>query len=148
MRTASRSLSALSAALLLCGACAGSGPAKKTAAKTSTTAPRTVTIGGTTVVFRGQAAARADLNDIQINDNYFEPNVITGTSGERGALDFRHAGAGLHNVSIPELHIDKDFQPGTAGAVAVVFPASGDLVFFCKYHRTESGMVGVLRVSS
>jgi hypothetical protein len=26
-------------------------------------------------------------------------------------------------------------------------PASGTLVFFCKYHRDESGMIGALNVS-
>ena len=37
---------------------------------------------------------------------------------------------------------------GAEASVKVTFPASGELVFFCRFHKDESGMVGVLRVAA
>ncbi len=51
----------------------------------------------------------------------------------------------LHNISIPALGIDKDIPPEGKVEVAVTFPASGVLAFFCKFHG-PLGMNGQLMV--
>ena len=49
----------------------------------------------------------------------------------------------LHNLSIPALGIDKDIRPKGKVQMAVTFPASGVLAFFCKFHGPV-GMNGQL----
>ena len=57
-------------------------------------------------------------------------------------LTVHNSGQVLHNVSIPQLHIDQDVASGQTITVHVKM-GSIPLVFFCKYHRS-SGMLGVL----
>ena len=150
MRTASRLLSVLSLASLIVvlGACGGSDDDddKGDAAPTTATTVATEMIGGIDAVLRGTSIA-ADGLEVEIDDNYFKPNVITGTPGQVVMLDLVSEGSNLHNFSVTGQPLSKDVAAGTKASVRVVLPQSGDLVFFCKYHKDEAGMVGALRVS-
>ena len=54
--------------------------------------------------------------------------------------------AQVHNVSIPAQTLDQDIPPGSPRVnVDVIFPVSGAVQFFCKYH-TARGMNGLLVV--
>jgi plastocyanin len=127
--------------LVACGGSSGKSAAKS---PTSTT-PSTVVIGGTNAILRGTATAQESGSRIEVDDNFFEPNVITGAGTVTFTVENR--GAGLHNFSLAEQSVDNDLKPGSTTSVTVTFPSSGELVFFCKYHRAESGMVGVLRAA-
>jgi plastocyanin len=152
-----RLLVALSALVLVTGACA-----KKTAAPTA--APPTTEsdtressspadAGGGTITVDGKSANYRGTSDItQSKDlelevgaaNYaFSPTVIEGKPGLKGIIGIHNESDTLHNFSIDADHINKDVSPGSEEEIPVTFPKSGVLIFYCKYHQT-SGMRGVL----
>ena len=59
-------------------------------------------------------------------------------------LELKNEGKALHNFSISGLDIDQDVQPDQKMNVSVTVPASGNLVFFCKYHQASNGMQGAI----
>jgi plastocyanin len=138
---------ALILALLAAGACGGGGSDDEPTAAASTTTAVTADIGGTNAVVRGTSVAAEGL-EVEIDDNYFKPNVLLGTAGQKVTLELASEGSSLHNFSLTDQGISQDVPAGTNASVKVTFPASGELVFFCKYHKDESAMVGALRVSS
>jgi plastocyanin len=146
MRTRFRSLSILSlAGLLVLGACGGDNDKEdEDAADTSTAS--TIQAAGVSAVVRGQATASNGM-EVEVDDNYFEPNIITGTAGQSVELELASEGKSLHNFSLTEQNVSQDVTAGSKVKVTVKFPASGELSFFCKYHKDEAGMAGVLRVS-
>jgi plastocyanin len=135
-------------AVLLAGACGGgSDKTEGAAATTSSTAAVSAQIGGISAVVRGEAQA-SDGMQVEVDDNYFKPNILRGAAGQSVTLDLKSEGKSIHNFSLAEQSITQDIPAGTSASVKVRFPASGELTFFCKYHKTESGMVGALRVSA
>ena len=48
-----------------------------------------------------------------------------------------------HNFSLSVQQVDKDIAPAATAEIAVMFPSSGVLRFFCKYH-VALGMNGQL----
>jgi plastocyanin len=85
--------------------------------------------------------------DLELDDFYFEPTVLTGSPGETLTLDLENEGDTEHNFSLTDQGIDQDVEAGEKAEVSVTFPDSGTLVFFCKYHQ-DMGMRGALTVSS
>jgi plastocyanin len=110
--------------------------------------------GGTTTI--GDVAANdhgtKDVSgeskvEVELDDDYFEPTVLEGKPGERVTLELKNEGGSEHNLTIDELQIDQDVEPGDEAEVEVTFPDSGTLTFFCKYHRGQ-GMAGAFRTAS
>ena len=85
--------------------------------------------------------------DLELDDFYFAPTVLTGSAGETLTLHLENEGSTEHNFSLTDQGIDQDVEAGEKAEVSVTFPDSGTLVFFCKYHQ-NMGMRGALRVSS
>ena len=90
----------------------------------------------------GSAAASGSQISIEASDFFFSPTCVTGLQSGTITLTVHNGGVVLHNLSIPQLHIDQDMSPGQTITV-VVKMGSTPLVFFCKYHR-GSGMLGAL----
>ncbi len=90
----------------------------------------------------GAAAASGSQISLEASDFFFSPTCVTGLHSGTITLTVHNGGVVLHNVSIPQLHIDQDMSPGQTITV-VVQMGSAPLVFFCKYHR-GSGMLGAL----
>lgn len=126
-------------------ACGGGGDKSDDGSSASSTPPSTIQVAGVSAVVRGEKAA-TDGMDVEIDDNYFKPNILTGASGRSVTLKFDNEGKSLHNVSISEQSISQDVEAGKSASVKVTFPSTGEVAFFCKYHKDESGMAGVLRV--
>lgn len=110
--------------------------------------------GGTTTI--GDVAANdhgtKDVSgeskvEVELDDDYFEPTVLEGKPGERVTLELKNEGGSEHNLTIEELKIDQDVEPGDEAEVEVTFPESGTLTFYCKYHRGQ-GMAGAFRTAS
>ncbi|MGE5753999.1 MAG: cytochrome D1 domain-containing protein [Deltaproteobacteria bacterium] len=80
---------------------------------------------------------------VKAGDYYFKPASLNGKPGQRVTLTVENETATLHNVSIPELHIDKDIPPKGKVDIEVAFPRSGTVRFFCKFH-SAIGMKGEL----
>jgi plastocyanin len=84
--------------------------------------------------------------ELELDDDYFEPTVLKGTPGQQLKLELENEGGSEHNLTIAELKVDQDVEPGESAEVDVTFPDSGTLSFFCKYHKS-AGMAGALETS-
>src|SRR5215467_2130201 len=82
---------------------------------------------------------------LEANKYYFKPTFLQGAPGQRLRLEIENESGTLHNISLPEQHLDMDIPPKGKVMVDVVFPASGTVRFFCKFHEAL-GMHGALRV--
>lgn len=103
-------------------------------------------IGGVETVVRGQASTLPGSIDIEANDNYFKPNILTGVPDTAIVAAVKNQGKAVHNFSVTGQEVNQDIQPGESPSVVFTFPASGRVVFFCKFHR-DDGMVGELQAS-
>jgi plastocyanin len=112
-----------------------------TAGATSGTCPASSGLPADTNMHGAVAASGSQLS-IEASDFFFSPTCVTGLHSGTITLTVHNGGVVLHNVSIPQLHIDQDMSPGQTITV-VVKMGSTPLVFFCKYHRA-SGMLGAL----
>src|SRR5262249_13220685 len=107
----------------------------------------TIKIGDDTANDHGSRdVSGASSADVELDDFYFEPTVISGTAGQKVTLELENEGNALHNFSLTDQNIDTDVAAGEKAEVTVTIPTSGFLEFFCKYHRTV-GMVGELTTS-
>ena len=106
----------------------------------------TITLGGEGANDHGSedVSAEGEL-DFELDDFYFAPTVLNGTSGQVITLHLENEGEEEHNFSLPDQEIDQDVEAGETADVSVTFPDSGTLVFFCEYHE-NMGMRGALRV--
>jgi len=107
---------------------------------------KSITLGGVTYADHGAKDVRNRSKlELEADDYYFSPTFLQGTPGQRLTLVVESEASTLHNISIPALAIDKDIPPKGKVEVDVTFPASGVVVFFCKFHG-RLGMTGQLLV--
>jgi len=83
--------------------------------------------------------------ELEADEYYFKPTFLQGAPGQRLTLEIENESGTLHNISLPEQRLDMDIPPKGKVTVEVVFPASGAVRFFCKFHEAL-GMHGALRV--
>jgi plastocyanin len=81
--------------------------------------------------------------EVELDNFYFEPTVLTGKPGSQVTLELKNEGSTEHNFSIDSQSIDKDVEAGEDAKVTVTFPKSGEISFYCKYHK-NMGMAGAL----
>ena len=109
----------------------------------------TMTIGSDTANNHGsEDVSGKSETEVELDDFYFGPTVLTGTPGQSLKLELKNeskAGT-LHNFSITDQSIDQDVTADQTVDVTVTFPQSGFVEFFCKYHKS-SGVVGELTTS-
>ncbi len=108
-----------------------------------------ITVGSDTANNHGSKdVANLTSVEVEMDDFYFEPTVLTGAPGQKLTLELKNdSDAGtLHNFSLSDQNIDQDVLADQSTDVTVTFPQSGFLEFFCKYHKA-SGMVGELTTS-
>lgn len=104
--------------------------------------------GGESANFHDEEDASDEQSlEVELDDNYFEPTIITGRAGQELTLELFNEGGNIHNFSLTEQEISEDLQEGGNQEVQVRFPDSGALTFFCRYHA-ELGMRGELKVGS
>lgn len=126
---------------LLAGAgCTGDGGGASSGRRSESIAGERVEVHGEVNVAGGPVRA-------SIHDNYFEPNVVRARRGSTVTLDLNNDGRALHNVSVADQGVDTDIQPAGSRSIDITVPTTGEVVFFCKYHRKRSDMVGVVRAS-
>lgn len=158
-----RLLSVFAVLVLFASACGGngndddaeektdSGSASNTEAAEGTPTPiveetRALT-GGETANFYDEADVTGeDSIEVELDDNYFQPTIMTGQAGQEITLELLNEGGNIHNFSVAEQNISEDLEEGGNQEVKVKFPESGALKFFCKYHQ-ELGMRGELKVA-
>jgi uncharacterized cupredoxin-like copper-binding protein len=94
--------------------------------------------------------------EVELDDLYFEPNLITIPADTAVTLILHNEGEALHNFSVTEhgneglenLGIDVDVAPGETKSVTIDAPA-GEFYFFCDQPGHEqAGMRGYLIVEA
>jgi plastocyanin len=111
-----------------------------TAAVDDTSAAETVTVAGEQIEVRGKADA-TDAIEVEVDDNYFEPNVITATAGSKVTFTLKVEGSNPHTFTV-EGGPDEELAQGKDTTVEVTVP-DGGVVFFCKIHG-GGGMKGAI----
>ncbi|MEH7547720.1 cupredoxin domain-containing protein [Neobacillus vireti] len=79
--------------------------------------------------------------EVKLNDDYFNPKVITIPNGRSTTLILKNEGRKEHTFTVEKLSIDAEVQPGKEKTITVKpnKPDTYDLI--CRYHFQE-GMVG------
>jgi plastocyanin len=149
----------LGGALLVTACSGGSTKPEATAAATTaattaaTKAPTTAaspaaatkrTLGATTFNDRGVGNATGKTEFAVSTENFaFAPSFIQGTPGSKVTLVVKNDSTTNHNLSLKDQSIDKNIAVGATERIEVSIPASGALLFICKFHA-NSGMNGEL----
>src|SRR5262245_65889460 len=63
--------------------------------------------------------------DLELDDFYFEPTLLTGTAGQTVTIELENEGDAEHNFSLPDQAVDQDVESGEKAEVEVTFPDSG-----------------------
>jgi YVTN family beta-propeller protein len=126
------------------GAAATTPEAVRAAAAAPSGKSKSITVGGVTYADHGTKDVRNRSKlELEADDYYFSPTFLRGTPGQKLTLLVENEANTLHNLSIPALGIDKDIPPKGKVQVDVTVPATGVLVFSCKFHG-PLGMNGQL----
>ncbi|MEB4870264.1 cupredoxin domain-containing protein [Priestia megaterium] len=86
-------------------------------------------------------AVRQKAMEVQLNDDYFNPETITIPSGKTITLILKNKGQKEHTFTVEKLGIDAEVQPGKEKTITVKPQNSGTYELICRYHF-NSGMVG------
>jgi plastocyanin len=131
---------ALTVGLLV--ACAGDNPTVE--GTPSAGLPRE-TIGGVEVAVHGTVRVTHRSTGVEAQDNLFTPTILRGAPGARVLVLLRNGGRVTHNFTLEGTGVGRDVDPGDLREATVTFPASGSLVFFCRFHRDSSAMIGAFQ---
>jgi plastocyanin len=129
----------------LVAGCGGSSSSSGTTEETSSGGGGgTKTIAGVRANDHGtKTASSTGKTEIELDDFYFEPTVVRGKPGAQVELELKNEGQVEHTFTLDSQGIDRDLQPGDEAEVTVTIPKSGELSFYCKFHKRE-GMAGAL----
>ncbi|MGN2274687.1 cupredoxin domain-containing protein [Priestia megaterium] len=84
---------------------------------------------------------RQQAMEVQLNDDYFNPETITIPSGKTITLILKNEGQKEHTFTVEKLGIDAEVQPGKEKNITVKPQNPGTYELICRYHF-NSGMVG------
>ncbi|CRK84752.1 cupredoxin domain-containing protein [Neobacillus massiliamazoniensis] len=79
--------------------------------------------------------------EVKLNDDYFNPNVITIFNGKTTPLILKNEGKKEHTFTVEKLGIDAEVQPGKEKTITVKPNNPGTYELICRYHFRK-GMVG------
>jgi plastocyanin len=103
-----------------------------------------VALGGLSYNDHGTGdASGKDALAVEVDNFYFGPSFVRGAPGQKLKLNVKNGSGTLHNVSVAGQGVDTDIPPQGKADLAVIFPPSGVVRFFCKYHAGQ-GMNGEL----
>ncbi|PLT28056.1 cupredoxin domain-containing protein [Peribacillus deserti] len=78
---------------------------------------------------------------VEMNDDYFNPKVITIPNGRTTTLLLKNKGKKKHTFTVEKLRIDTEVQPGKEMTLTVTPQMAGTYDLICRYHLQE-GMAG------
>jgi plastocyanin len=126
----------------------GVGPMRRGGWQREELEPDHIVIDGQGVNLHGTArVVDGGTIELEMDEDYFAPTVLKGPAGATVTIELRNDGTRGHNFFVPGQGIDLHCGVRAADAVQVVFPASGVLVYRCRYSAT-SGMRGAFRVQA
>jgi plastocyanin len=130
-----------------CGSSYGGSGGKSTTTQATSSGGGQKAIAGVKANDHGtKAAAASGKTEVELDDFYFEPTVLTGKPGQKVTLELKNMGSTEHSFTIDSQNVDKVIAPGEQAEVVVTIPKSGAVSFYCKFHKS-SGMAGALAVT-
>ncbi|MDO6849814.1 cupredoxin domain-containing protein [Priestia megaterium] len=100
-----------------------------------------VITSGSLGVLAESDVVRQQAMEVQLNDDYFNPETITIPSGKTITLILKNEGQKEHTFTVEKLGIDAEIQPGKEKTITVKPQNPGKYELICRYHF-NSGMVG------
>ena len=98
---------------------------------------------------KSKSASTSSGTKVEAYDFRFDPKALNVKAGQKVTLTFKNEGKAEHNFSVTGLSVDQDAQPDSSKTVTFTAPGStGDVQFFCSYHKDSHNMVGTLHVSA
>lgn len=88
-----------------------------------------------------QPIASAKVIEVELNDDYFNPNVITIPINESTTLLLKNKGKSEHTFTIKKLGIDVVVESGKEKNITVKPKSAGTYELICRYHLFK-GMEG------
>ncbi|MEH7883754.1 cupredoxin domain-containing protein [Bacillus sp. JJ1609] len=79
--------------------------------------------------------------EVEMNDVYFNPKVITIPNGRTTTLILKNKGKKAHTFTVEKLRIDTEVQPGKEITITVKPEMPGTYELICRFHF-QQGMVG------
>ncbi|AIK38065.1 cupredoxin domain-containing protein [Bacillus pseudomycoides] len=79
--------------------------------------------------------------EVELNDDYFNPKVITIPIGRTTTLILKNQGEKEHTFTVEKLRIDAEVQPGKEKTIIVKPKKPGTYELICRYHF-QKGMDG------
>jgi uncharacterized cupredoxin-like copper-binding protein len=73
----------------------------------------TITVAGMSANDHGtkDVSGESEL-DLELDDFYFEPTLLTGTAGQTVTIELENEGDAKHNFSLPDQAVDQDVESG------------------------------------
>ena len=78
--------------------------------------------------------------EVELNDDYFNPKVITIPYGRMTTLILKNKGTKKHTFTVEKLGIDAEVEPGKEKTITVRPEKTGTYDLICRYHLA-GGMV-------
>lgn len=91
--------------------------------------------------FVSQPMDTENVIEVELNDDYFNPNVITIPNGKTSTFILKNKGTKEHTFTVEKLNIDIEVQAGKEKRITVKPQNPGTYELVCRYHTNE-GMVG------
>jgi plastocyanin len=79
--------------------------------------------------------------EVELNDDYFNPNVITVPVGKTTTLLLKNQGNRDHTFTVKKLGIDTEVPPGKEKTITVKPETPGTYELICRFHYLK-GMDG------
>ena len=79
--------------------------------------------------------------EVELNDDFFNPEAITIPNGTATTLILKNKGKKEHTFTVEKLGIDAEVQAGKERTITVQPKQPGTYELICRYHFQE-GMVG------
>jgi plastocyanin len=132
---------------LVVAACGGDGSGGGGGGKSASasTAKAPVQLSGQ-VNNRGTKTATGGKIAVEADDYYFSPTFIKAKPGSTLTIEIKNEGTMLHSYTIDAAKVDALIPAGKKGQVTVTVPKSGNLNFYCKFHK-GLGMQGAIVAS-
>ena|ERR1700694_708118 len=96
----------------------------------------------------GSGTGASQSVSVEAQDFQFSPTALTVPADTSIKATVKNTGTKQHNITIKELGVNQDLQPGSTQTVTFTTKSAATLVFYCEYHRDSKGMKGTLTVGS
>jgi plastocyanin len=96
----------------------------------------------------GSGAGTSQSVSLEARDFQFSPTTLALPADTTVKATVKNAGTAKHNLTIKELGVNQDLNPGSTQTVTFTTKSAATLVYYCEYHRDSKGMKGTLTVGT